>query len=206
MSSNDKVQKILHWILDAGINGLGIIITPAKELAEEYLEKEDNTEDAINSLIAWRSTYAAGSGFITGMGGFASLPLGISAGLAYSYVLAANTVAAIAYLRGYDINSEAVKTMILLCLIGEVGVDILEQAGIKIGTKVFQNLINQIPGRVLIEINKKVGFRLITKAGEKGVINLMKIVPLVGGVVSGAVDSQFVNSCAKTAKRMLKQA
>ena len=201
MSNNDTVTEILHWILDVGINGMGLL-TPAKELAEEYLEKEGKTEDAINSMIAWRTTYAAGTGFITGLGSI----YGISAGLASSYALSANTVAAIAYLRGYDLNSEAVKTMILLCLVGEVGVDILEQAGIQIGTKVCQNLINQIPGRVLIEINKKVGFRLITKAGEKGVINLMKIVPIVGGVVSGAADSQFVNSCAKTAKGMLKQA
>jgi len=206
MSKNDKVTEILHWILDVGINGLGIIMTPAKELAEEYLEKEGNTEDAINSLIAWRTTFAAGTGFVTGLGGGASLPLSIPTGLASSYALSANTVAAIAYLRGYDLNSEAVKTMILLCLIGEAGANILGEAGITIGTKVFKNLIQQIPGRVLIEINKKVGFRLITKAGEKGVINLMKIVPLVGGVVSGAVDSQFVNSCAKTAKGMLKQA
>lgn len=94
--------------------------------------------------------------------------------------------------------------MILLCLIGEAGEEIPKTAGIAVGTKVCQNLIKQIPGRVLIEINKKIGFRLITKAGEKGVVNLMNIVPLVRGIVGGTFDSIFVNSCAKTAKRLLR--
>jgi hypothetical protein len=61
-----------------------------------------------------------------------------------------------------------------------------------------------IPGKVLIEINKKVGFRLVTKAGEKGVVNLMKLVPLVGGVVGAGFDSAFVNQCGKTAKQLFK--
>ena len=96
--------------------------------------------------------------------------------------------------------------MVLLCLIGEAGEEILKNTGIVIGTKVCQNLIKRIPGRVLIEINKKIGFRLITKAGEKGVVNLMKMVPLVGGVVGGTFDGIFVNSCGKTAKTVFVQA
>ena len=204
ISNNDyKIQKTLQWIADAGINGLGVLPS-AEQVAKDYLKKAANAEDAINSIIKWRTTYAAGTGFISGLGGIAVMPITIPAGLAASYALAANTAAAIAYLRGYNIHSEPVKTMILLCLIGEAGEEILKTAGIAIGTKVSQNLIRQIPGRVLIEINKKVGFRLITKAGEKGAINLMKIVPLVGGIVGGTFDSMFVNSCAKTAKKLLK--
>ena len=93
--------------------------------------------------------------------------------------------------------------MILLCLIGEAGEEILKIAGITIGTKLSQNLIKQIPGKVLIEINKKIGFRLITKAGEKGVVNLMKMVPLVGGVVGGTFDGLIINGCGKIAKKVL---
>lgn len=73
---------------------------------------------------------------------------------------------------------------------------------INLGTKVTKSLISQVPGKVLIEINKKVGFRLITKAGEKGVINLMKLAPLAGGLVGACVDGAFVNKCGNTAKKM----
>jgi len=172
----------------------------AEQVAEKYLSESGSVNDAINSLIAWRTTHAVGSGFITGLGGIAAMPITIPAGLAASYALGANTAAAVAYLRGYNIHSEQVRTIVLLCLIGEAGEEILKTAGIAIGTKVCQNLIKRIPSKVLIEINKKIGFRLITKAGEKGVINLVKMLPLVGGVIGGAFDGIFVNSCGKTAK------
>lgn len=203
---NDKsnqIQKTLQWIADAGINGLGILPS-AEQVAQDHSSKAASVEDAINSIIAWRTGYAAGTGFISGLGGIAVMPITIPAGLVASYALAANTAAAIAYLRGYDICSEQVRTMILLCLIGEAAEEFLKSIGIGIGTKLCQNLIKQIPGKVLIEINKKIGFRLITKAGEKGAVNLMKMVPLVGGVFGGTFDSIFVNSCGKTAKKLFK--
>lgn len=153
-------------------------------------------------LLPGGTTYAVGTGFATGLGGIAAMPFTIPAGLAASYALGANTAAAIAHLRGYDIHSDQVRTMVLLCLIGEAWEEILKTAGITIGTKVFQNMIKQIPGKILIEVNKKIGFRLITKAGEKGVINLMKLVPLLGGVVGGTFDGIFVNSCGKTSKKV----
>lgn len=63
-------------------------------------------------------------------------------------------------------------------------------------------LLQQIPGKVFIEINKRVGFRLITKAGEKGVVNVAKMVLLVGGVVGAGFDGYFVNGCGKAAQAL----
>lgn len=202
--NSNLIQTTLEWIADVGINGLGVLPS-AERVATDDLSKAASVEDAINSVIAWRTTYAAGTGFITGLGGIAAMPITIPAGLAASYALGANTAAAVAHLRGYDIHSEQVRTMVLICLIGGAGEEILKTAGINIGTKICQNIIKQIPGKVLIEINKKIGFRLITKAGEKGVVNLMKLVPLVGGVVGGAFDGVFVDSCGKTAKAVFAQ-
>ena len=199
---DNLVQSTLEWIADVGIKGMGVLPS-AEAVAADHLSKTASVEDAINSVIAWRTAYAAGTGFTSGLGGIATMPMTIPAGLAASYALGANTAAAVAHLRGYNVHSDQVRTMVLLCLIGETGESILKTAGITVGTKLCQNVIKQIPGKVLIEINKKIGFRLITKAGEKGVVNLMKMVPLVGGVVGGTFDSVFVNSCGKTAKRIL---
>ncbi|WP_121968783.1 EcsC family protein [Leptolyngbya sp. BC1307] len=199
------IQSALEWIVDVGINGFGILPRPEK-VAEDYRSKAASVENAIDSLIADRTKYAAGTGFITGLGGIAVMPITIPAGLAASYALGANAAAAIAYLRGYDIHSEQARTMILLCLIGEAGEEMLKTAGITVSTKLCQNVIKQIPGKALIEINKKIGFRLVTKAGEKGVVNLMKMVPLVGGVVGGTFDGLFVNGCGKTARKIFDQA
>ena len=51
-----------------------------------------------------------------------------------------------------------------------------------------ENLIKKIPGEVIKTINSKVGFRLITKSGKTGVVNLTKTVPVVGGIVGGGFD------------------
>jgi len=202
--NNNLIQQTLEWIIGVGINGFGVL-PPAEQVAKDHLSTTDNVEDAINSIIAWRTAYAAGTGFITGLGGIAAMPIAIPASLIACYAIGANTAAAIAYLRGYDTQSDQVRTMVLLCLIGEAGEEILKNLGIAVGNKVFQNLIKQIPGKVLIEINKKIGFRLITKTGEKGVVNLVKMVPLVGGVVGGAFDGTYVNTCGETAKRVFEQ-
>ena len=43
---------------------------------------------------------------------------------------------------------------------------------IKTGTKSLEVAIKKIPGSALVKTNQKVGFRFITKFGEKGIINL----------------------------------
>jgi EcsC protein family len=193
------IQATLDWIIEAGVSGLGVFPS-AEKVAADHLKGTNSVEDAVNSVIAWSTAYAAGTGFVTGLGGIATLPITLPVGIAASYATAANAAAAIACIRGYDLRSEQVKTLILLSLLGKGAAEELKKVGVQVGTKVAQNLIKQIPGKVLIEINKKVGFRLVTKAGEKGVVNLMKCVPVLGGVIGGAFDGVSVNACGQAAK------
>jgi hypothetical protein len=194
------MKKPLDWIVDTGISG-AIALPSASQLANNYLKASGNAEEAIDSIIAWRTIHACSTGFITGLGGIASLPVSIPLDLITSYILAANTVAAIAYLRGYDTSFEQVKVFILLCLIGEAGEKVLKDLGIAISTKVCENLIRQIPRKLITEINKRVGFRLLSKTGEKSSITLMKIVPLAGGVVGASLNGIYINRCGYCAKK-----
>ncbi len=196
---NDPARKIIEWIINIGINGTGFMPS-AEQVSKDYRSKSASVEDAINSLIAWNTAYAAATGFVTGLGGIATLPIAIPADLIASYAIAASTVSSIAHLRGYDIQSEQVKTVVLLCLIGEAGEKILQRAGIEAGNKFAQNVIKKIPNKVLKEINKKVGFQLVKKGGGNSVIKLTKIVPLVGGAVGATFDAAYINSCGKFAK------
>ena len=63
-------------------------------------------------------------------------------------------------------------------------------------------LIKRITVEIIREINKKVGFRLVTKFGQKGIINLGKLVPIVGGVIGGTVDTVGTLTVGKTAKKL----
>jgi len=68
---------------------------------------------------------------------------------------------------------------------------------------VAMQLIKKLPMAVIREINKKAGFMVLAKYGEKrALITLAKGVPLVGGVVGGAVDGTMTGIVGRTAKAM----
>ncbi len=104
-------------------------------------------------------------------------------------------------MRGYDLKDDQVKTFIFVCLTGQSASDILKQAGIKAGTALTK-LSRKYQGKLLKSINKAVGFRLVTKFGEKGVVNLGKAVPLIGSFIGGTVDGIVTNIIGKTAKKV----
>ena len=78
--------------------------------------------------------------------------------------------------------------MAYACLAGVALNYLIKLAGIKFGVKFATNLIKKIPGKVLTKINRKVGFRFITKFGTKGIVNMGKLIPGVGAVVGGGFD------------------
>jgi hypothetical protein len=83
--------------------------------------------------------------------------------------------------------------MVYACLTGNAAKEVLKDVGIQLGKKVAQASINRITGATILRINKAVGFKLLTKAGTTGVVNLSKMVPLLGGVIGGAVDAATTN-------------
>jgi hypothetical protein len=198
-----KALKLINWITDKGINGVPLL-SSAKDLAQEYQRDSSHPGDGerINSLVNWETTKNFTSGFITGLGGVITLPVAIPAAFGASWIIQARMAAAVAIIGGHDIASDRVRTFVLVCLAGDACKDILKDVGILVGRGMARNAIQKIPGQVLIEINKKVGFRLLTKAGEKGAVNLMKMVPVAGGLVSGAFDAAACRIVGKQAKRL----
>ena len=201
VTGDSTLMKIATWLTDCAVNGIGPLSSSAK-LAEKYKIDTDYPDDdeRVDSLINWETTRNFATGFITGLGGFVTLPVTVPAGLAAAWAVQARMVGAIAEIYGYSINDKRTQTAVLLSLVGSEAVEVLKSAGVKIGTRFTENLIAQIPGRMLIEINKKVGMRLLTKAGEKGIINLSKLVPIIGAPISGGFDAAMCRTVGKVAK------
>ena len=72
---------------------------------------------------------AAATGFVTGLGGIATLPVTVPAALAGLYVIAARMTAGIAHLRGYDVETDEVRSAILVSLLGSAGASVLATSG-----------------------------------------------------------------------------
>jgi len=203
MTNESVALQIVNTVMDKAIEGIGPLAS-AETLASEYLcdRTYSGNSHRINSLINWETSKNFTSGFLTSLGGLLTLPLNISGALGASWVIQARMAAAIAVINGYSIHEDRVRTLILLSLVGDSVKEVFKAAGVQIGNKLTEQLLKQIPGRVLIEINKKVGFRLVTKAGEKGIVNLFKIVPVVGGMVGGACDASACLAVGRTASSL----
>jgi hypothetical protein len=199
--TESKMTQVLDWAYEKAINGLPGTETSA-ELAENYLRKNSSVDKAIDSLIRWQNAKGATSGFLTGLGGLITLPVAIPANIASVMYVQIRMIATIAHMRGYDLKDDQVKTFVFVCLTGQAATDILKQAGVKLGTALAKEAIKKIPGEVIKAINKAVGIRLVTKFGQTGIVNLGKAVPLVGGIIGGAVDGIGTNTIGKTAKKV----
>ncbi|MCL2718899.1 MAG: EcsC family protein [Lachnospiraceae bacterium] len=194
----EQMQKALSVCYEKALNGLptskGVI-----EFANEYSSKYDTPQLAANKMVANQILKCGTSGFITGLGGLLTLPVAIPVNIASVLYIHMRMIAAIAYLGGYNPHDDAVQTMVYLCLTGNAAADIVKRVGIKASNRAALNALKKLPGKVLIDINTKVGMRLFTKFGEKGVINLVKAVPIAGGLVSAGFDAVSTRLIAKQA-------
>jgi hypothetical protein len=195
-----KALVLIQKVLSVGVDGAGTFKS-ARQIADEHLAQHGSREVAIKKLIATHQRMVGASGFALGLGGLITLPVTIPADVVTFYILCGRCAAGVAHLRGHDIDSDEVRSVILLSLLGASGAALVSELGIKLGEKAAMAALKALPGRVLIEINKKVGFRLLTKFGQKGVINVVKFVPLVGGVVGGGVNVAAMAGVGKYAKK-----
>ena len=199
MKKEGKMIEVLDWAYDKAVNGVAGLDS-ASELAENYMSKGGSRVDQANSLIRWQNTKAGTSGFVTGFGGVITMPVTVPASISSVMYIQVRMIAAIAHIGGHDINDDRVKTLVYVCLTGNGAREILKDAGVVIGKKLTISAIKRISRRTLAAINRKVGFRLFTKFGEKGAINLGKAVPFVGAVIGATVDSVSTNTIGNVAR------
>lgn len=171
-------------------------------MAEDYLADSRSIEKAIDNLIGYQTVLCGTNGFIAGLGGLLVLPVTIPANIASVIYVQLRMITAIAYINGYDIYSDQVRTIAFACLTGSSAINILKNVGIKISEKMAVNALKRVPGVIFAKINQQVGFRLVTKFGQKGLVNVVKMMPLVGGVVGGVFDTGMTLTIGNIAKKV----
>jgi hypothetical protein len=207
------VEKAGRWIADLAekvmVNGVGPV-TGSVAWAEDRLSRRQGADyrapddderrspedmkddiDAVVARLIKESVAAAGTqGFVTGLGGLITAGVTIPANVAASLAINLRMAGSIAHLRGWDIRDPHVRTVVMMLAIGMSTQKVLAAFGVKIGQKLGEQMIKKIPMAVLHAINKKVGFHLVAKHGTKrAAITLAKGIPILGGIVGGAVDA-----------------
>ena len=160
------------------------------------------SEAEIDTWITLACAGAGTAGFVTNLGGAFTLPVAVPANLVSTATIQLTLVARIVAARGYDPASTEVRTFAIACLAGTKATEIVSGAGVKLGVKLAATALNQIASATLTRINQAVGFRLLTKAGQQGVVNLTKLIPIAGGIVGGGIDAASTYAVGKAAKQL----
>jgi hypothetical protein len=197
--STDVLSNILDKIYNATLQGMPETKT-CYDLADEYLAKYSSAEDAIDNFVKWQVRKCTTSGFVTSLGGILTLPVAVPANLTTVWYIQLRMIAIIAIISGFNPSDDEVQTLAYLCLTGASLAKVCKEAGIKVGKQFTIEAIKKIPVEIIHKINRLAMQRLVTKFGTTGVINLGKMVPLVGGVIGGSFDFVGTKTVAHKAK------
>lgn len=141
------------------LDGIPKVSLPINELANDYLEKDETVEAAARQFINYQIAKCTTSGFVTGLGGVITLPVAVPANVSSVMYVQMRMITCLAYMGGYDTDSDQVQTLVYACLAGISIEQIIKSAGIQFGTKFSMAMVKKIPGGVLTKINQKAGFR-----------------------------------------------
>jgi hypothetical protein len=193
---DSSIGRLVQVLLDAGLDGRGPL-RPARSIAEAAQRRTSGPEEAVERIIRLHVTGGVVGGFVTGLGGFATMPVALPVNVAEFYVQATRMVGAIATIRGYDVDERQVRTAVLLTLVGSRADEVLAKAGMAPGGGAITKLaLGNLPPAVLMVVNKAVGFRLARGVLERVFSRLGRVVPFVGGIVGAVVDGWMMRRIA----------
>ena len=195
-----RVERLLRTLLDVGVDGRGPF-QGAVQLAGRLEVGSVSLEDAVGRNVGLHTRLAAASGFLTGLGGFITLPVAMPANVAGFYVLATRMVATTAVVRGYDVDRPGVRTGVLLSLVGSEATDLLRRSGVHVTGPVTEAVLSRLSGPTLMVVNKAVGFRIMVSLGERSLSRLGRALPLAGGLIGAGLDTLMLRGIAAEADR-----
>lgn len=201
LEKGSKMLKVMDWAFDKAtgdIPGLG----SSRDMAKKYLDKYGSVNAAVDHLVKWQITSSATTGFATSFGGLPTMAITLPANIAGVMGIQLRMIGAIAELGGFHEQTEEKKTGMYLCLLGSQAGNTLSKTTGQFAIKFSTAALKKLPGSVLTKINQAVGFRLFTKFGQKGLVNIHKAIPVLGGVVGGSIDALSTYSIAKAAKAL----
>ncbi|MEO5981318.1 MAG: EcsC family protein [Pedococcus sp.] len=196
---SNTVTGLVENLLDVGIDGRSRFDS-AQKVADVKRAERPDAEDAVDAVVRAHLKLAAAGGFVTGLGGFITLPVALPANIVEFYVVATRMVASIASLRGYDIKQPEIRSAVLLTLVGADADDLLKKAGVMSTGRLSNLAAQRLPGPALMVVNKAVAFRLLSTAGKKTLTRFGKGVPVLGGVVGAGLDTYLLKRIADHAR------
>ncbi|MEO7350577.1 MAG: EcsC family protein [Marmoricola sp.] len=179
----------VHQALDRAIRGIGPLDAAAVAGDKQLDQNNGDVGEAIKDLIENHVRMAGAQGLLTNIGGLVTMAVMVPTNITGLALVQCRMVAAIAHLRGYDLDDKRTRNAILASLLGEERILALIKKKKLPGTPMAlatapvhdPHLDNIMANEVASELITKVaGKRLATTVGRR--------VPVVGGLVGAGTD------------------
>lgn len=190
--------------LSRAIRGAGPLPPAARAAEKQLAEQGGDVEKAVHEIIENHVRYAGAQGFVTNLGGLMTAAVTIPTNITGLALVQCRMVAAIAHLRGYDLDDPRTRNAILVTILGEDSVRALvKQKKIPAPPMALATAPAHDPLLDTV-VSAEVASDLITKvAGKRLAISLGRRVPVVGGVVGMGADALATYQVARYADREL---
>ncbi|HSI86573.1 MAG TPA: EcsC family protein [Candidatus Methylacidiphilales bacterium] len=203
LALNSSLGRVMEWTYEhvlAGQPTAGLV--SAHELAMEYSARSGSLDDKIDALIKWQSAKAATSGFLTGLGGIATMPILLPTNMLVVLFVQMRMLAAIAILCGRDVHDSRVKSEIFLALLGNATGHGYREVGMQVGHKIAVSLADRVTYEVIRSANQAATLRILTYLAPRGLVRMSRVIPLAGGIIGAAFDAVSTRVAGRAAKKL----
>lgn len=197
--------QFVREVLERAIDGAGPFRGAAAAADARLRESGGQREAAVASVIDAHVRAAGAQGFITNLGGFVSMTVGIPANVSGLALLQCHLVAGIAHLHGYDLRDPRVRNAVLACLLGEAGVRELVRSG-RLPSAPMGLATSPVHDPALdVTIAEDVTAELFGRIGGRRLATTVaRRVPMVGGGVGAVGDGVSTYRVGRYAEQELR--
>lgn len=185
----ELTTAFVRQALDRALAGVGSL-EGAATVADRQLRQADGDEDAaLGALIESHVRLAGAQGFLTNLGGLATMAVTVPANIAGLALVQCRLVAAVAHLRGHDLDDPRVRVAVLTALLGEERLDDLVRRRRLPGTPMVLATAPVHDPHLEHLVANEVAAELMTRmAGKRLAYTVGRRIPVVGGVVGAGTD------------------
>jgi hypothetical protein len=194
------VREALH----RAIHGVGPLPPAAAAADKQLKEQKGDVDRAVHEVIENHVRYAGAQGFLTNLGGLATMAYMVPANITGLALVQSRMVAGIAHLRGYDLSDPRVRNAVLVSMLGEESVrELVRAQKVPAPPMALATAPAFDPGLDRV-ISAEVAADLVAKvAGKRVAGSAARRIPLVGGLVGAGADGYATWRIGRYADREL---
>ncbi len=198
-------SAFIHRTVQLAVAGVGPLPGAAKAAQGELEDNDGIVDQAINGVVSTHTKLAGAQGFVANIGGIATAAAMIPANIAGLALLQCRMVAAVAHLRGYDLDDPRVRNAILLTTLGEDPVrNLVKRKVVPGGPMVLATAPTHDPELDAVVAGEVTSALVSRVIGKRAAGTVIRRLPLAGGVWSGSADAYATWQVGKYAARELK--